>query len=342
MVASLGLRMTHTTSTAPTSLASRPVHRRSVLGALGALTCAAFAPRALGDAPPATEAAPGVAIPPRAPNPISLAQWSLHRRFGFGRPEERDPNPMDPMEFPRLAKEEFGLSRVEYVNQFYRGKVGEAGFAAALRKRCDDLGVSSLLIMCDGEGIAGAADESARVVFAENHRKWLEVARTLGCHSIRVNAIGEGDKDEQARRCADGLAKLVALAKPLGLSVIVENHGGLSSDGAWLAGVIRAVGDDACGTLPDFGNWRDGAGTLVDPVRNVGLVMPFAKGVSAKSYDFDEKGDETKLDYPAIMAKVHGSGYLGAVGIEYEGKRLAEHDGILATKALLERLGCRA
>ena len=316
--------------------------RRAAIGVLGAASGAVLAGPALGWQDATVPAPAPAAVAPRTPNPISLAQWSLHRRFGFGAPNERDANPRDPMDFPKIAREEFGLSRVEYVNQFYRGKVGESGFAAELRKRCDDLGVSSLLIMCDGEGIAGGADDAARAAFADNHRKWLDLAKALGCHSIRVNAIGEGDKDEQARRCADGLAKLVAIAKPLGLAVIVENHAGLSSDGAWLAGVIRSVGDDACGTLPDFGNWRDGSGTLVDPVRNVGLVMPFAKGVSAKSYDFDAKGDETKLDYPAIMAKVHGAGYTGAIGIEYEGKRLSEHDGILATKALLERLGCKA
>jgi len=275
-------------------------------------------------------------------NPISLAQWSLHRRFGFGRPEERPAVIADPMDFPRITKEEFGLSRVEYVNSFYRPRIGEKTLGTELRKRCDDLGVTSLLIMCDGEGICGSADEAARATFASNHAKWLELAKALGCHSIRVNAIGEGSKDEQAKRCADGLSKLVAAAKPFGLGVIVENHGGLSSDGAWLAGVIRSVNDPACGTLPDFGNWRDEKGVLQDPVRNVGLVMPFAKGVSAKSYGFDDAGNETTLDYPKIMEQVRAAKYAGAIGIEFEGKKMSEADGIRATKKLLERLGCVA
>ena len=125
--------------------------------------------------------------------------------------------------------------------------------------------------------------------------------------------------------------------------MIVENHGGLSSDGAWLVDVMKLVADrTSCGTLPDFGNWRDGSGKLIDPVRNVGLVAPYAKGMSAKSYDFDAKGNETLLDYPAILNVVAKSGYKGAIGIEYEGKRMSEHDGILATKAILERFGCRA
>lgn len=335
------------------------MHRRHALGLVGLASLAALAPQALGaqdDGAGQAGSKPGLKPGSQpgsqpdgrsggadaTPNPISLAQWSLHRRFGFGKSEERDPNPRDPMDFAKIAKEEFGLTRIEYVNSFYRPRIGEKSLAAEMRKRCDDLGVSSLLIMCDGEGLCGAADEKARAQFAANHEQWLALGRALGCHSIRVNAIGEGSKDEQAKRCADGLSKLVAVAKPFGLSVIVENHGGLSSDGAWLAGVIKSVGDSACGTLPDFGNWRDGGGVLQDPVRNVALVMPFAKAVSAKSYDFDGDGNDTLLDYPRLMAEVHKAGYTGSVGIEYEGKKLSEHDGILATKRLLERLGCRA
>ena len=132
------------------------------------------------------------------------------------------------------------------------------------------------------------------------------------------------------------------MALPYGLGVIVENHGGLSSDGAWVVGVMKAVNDPMCGTLPDFGNWRDGSGVLHDPVRNVGLVTPYAKGMSAKSYDFNAAGDETVLDYPKIMEQVHAAKYTGAIGIEYEGKRLGEAEGIVATKKLLERLGCVA
>jgi sugar phosphate isomerase/epimerase len=312
--------------------------RRHALGLIGLASLAACSVALAAD----DAVKPAQAAPATAKNPISLAQWSLHRRFGFGRPAERDPNPRDPMDFPKIAREEFGISRVEYVNQFYAGKAGKPELARELRTRCDDLGVKSLLIMCDGLGTCGAASDEDRAKFAANHDVWLELAAALGCHSIRVNAIGEGSKDEQAQRCADGLAKLVARAKPHALSVIVENHGGLSSDGAWLAGVIRAVGDSTCGTLPDFGNWRDEKGVLVDPVKNVSLVMPYAKAVSAKSYDFDAEGNDTLLDYPKLMAEVRRAGYTGSIGIEYEGKKMSEHDGILATKRLLERLGCEA
>jgi sugar phosphate isomerase/epimerase len=317
--------------------------RRDALGLLGIATFGGLVSGAIGRsasaAPPAKDAAaPAPARPARATNPISLAQWSLHRRFGLCKPEERPSVIADPMDFGRIARDEFGITRVELVNSFYRPKIDEKSFAETLRKRFDGDGVASLLIMCDGEGLCGAAEEGARRAFAANHVKWLELAKSLGCHSIRVNAIGEGTADEQGKRCADGLSKLVAAAKPYALNVIVENHGGLSSDGNWLVGVIKAVDDPACGTLPDFGNWRDGSGTLVDPVRNVGLVVPYAKGVSAKSYDFDKDGNETLLDYPKLIEVVKASGYAGAIGIEYEGKRLSEADGIRATKALLERL----
>ena len=309
------------------------MNRRDAMQIVGLASLAAFA------SPGAAIALPDDTV---TANPISLAQWSLHRRFGLCKPEERPAKVEDPMDFARFARTEFGISRLEYVNSFYRPRIGEPTLAAELKKRADDHGVTSLLIMCDGEGICGGAEEKARVQFAENHRKWLELAKALGCHSIRVNAIGEGSKDEQAARCADGLAKLVAVAKPFGLQVIVENHGGLSSDGAWLAGVIQKVGDPAVGTLPDFGNWRDEKGVLHDPVRNVGLVAPFAKGCSAKSYDFDAAGNETILDYPKLVAAMRAAKYAGAIGIEYEGKRMSEADGILATRKLLERLGCVA
>lgn len=275
-------------------------------------------------------------------NPISLAQWSLHRRFGLCKPEERPAKIDDPMDFAKISKSEFGISRLEYVNSFYRPRIGEKTLAAELKKRADDHGVTSLLIMCDGEGICGAADETARTDFAANHVKWIELAKALGCHSIRVNAIGEGSAEDQAKRCADGLSRLLGRAKPYGINVIVENHGGLSSDGAWVAGVIKSVNDPMCGTLPDFGNWRDDKGVLQDPVKNVGLVAPFAKGCSAKSYDFDAVGNETLLDYPKLVEQMRTAKYAGAIGIEYEGKKMSESDGIVATKKLLERLGCVA
>lgn len=260
---------------------------------------------------------------------ISLAQWSLNRALFGGK--------LDHLDFPKAAKEEFGIGAVEYVNQFWKKK-GDAEYTQELRKRCDDLGVKSLLIMCDGEGALGDADEAKRKQAVENHRKWLDAAATLGCHSIRVNAQSGGTYDEQRDRAADGLRRLCELADPMNLNVIVENHGGLSSNGAWLAAVIRQVGHKRAGTLPDFGNFRISDKEAYDRYKGTEELMPFAKGVSAKSYDFNEAGDETTIDYRKMLKIVLEAKYSGYIGIEYEGGRLGEAEGIRATKTLLERV----
>ena len=254
---------------------------------------------------------------------ISLAQWSLHRAF-FSKK-------LDPLEFAVIAKKDYGIDAVEYVNQFYKGKAKDKKFAAELKKRADDNGVKSVLIMCDGEGALGDADAKKRHQAVENHYKWVELAKFLGCHSIRVNAHSQGTREEQMDRAADGLRKLSEFGGKHEINVIVENHGGLSSDGKWLAGVMRKVDNSHCGTLPDFGNF----GTF-DRYKGVKLMMPFAKGVSAKSHDFDDKGNETHTDYRRMMKIVLEAGYHGRVGIEYEGGKLSEPDGIRATKKLLE------
>jgi L-ribulose-5-phosphate 3-epimerase len=261
---------------------------------------------------------------------ISLAQWSLHRAF-FGKKA-------DPLDFARIAKEDYGIDAIEYVNQFYKGKTGDKDYLAQLKKRADDLGVRSVLIMCDGEGALGDPDEAKRKQAVDNHRKWLDWAKFLGCHSIRVNAHSTGSYEEQMERAADGLRRLTEIAAPLGLNVIVENHGGLSSNGEWLVGVMKKVNNPRCGTLPDFGNFRLGMGKEYDRYKGVAEMMPYAKGVSAKSHDFDAEGNETHTDYRRMMKIVLDAGYHGYVGIEYEGSKLSEPDGIRATKKLLEKV----
>ena len=262
---------------------------------------------------------------------ISLAEWSLHRTL-FGKK-------LDHLDFAKTAKADFGIDAVEYVNQFFKDKATDASYLAEMKKRAGDLGVRSLLIMCDGEGNLGDADERRRKQAVENHHKWADAAKTLGCHSIRVNAASDGSWDEQVGRAADGLRQLSEYAATLGLNVIVENHGGLSSNGAWLAAVMKAVGLPNCGTLPDFGNFQVKRGEWYDRYRGVDELMPFAKGVSAKSHDFDARGNETQTDYGRMMDLViNKHGYRGHVGIEYEGGKLPEHEGIRATKKLLERV----
>jgi sugar phosphate isomerase/epimerase len=201
-----------------------------------------------------------------------------------------------------------------------------------LKKVADDEGVVSVLIMCDGEGALGDADEKKRATAVDNHKRWVEWAKFLGCHSIRVNAQSSGKPEEQLDRAADGLGKLTDFGDTMGIGVIVENHGGLSSNGEWLANVMKKVNKKGCGTLPDFGNFGG-----YDRYKGVDELMPFAKGVSAKSHDFDDKGNETKTDYRKMMdivVKKHK--YSGFVGVEYEGGKLSEPDGIKATKKLLE------
>jgi len=193
--------------------------------------------------------------------------------------------------------------------------------------------VKSLLIMIDGEGNLGDPDEAKRKLAVENHYRWVEAAKFLGCHSIRVNAASKGEYEEQLKLAADGLRRLSEFGAKHGLNVIVENHGGLSSNGKWLASVIKTVDLPNCGTLPDFGNF--GAYDRYEGVRE---TMPFAKGVSAKSHDFDDEGNETKTDYFKMMKIVLDAGYKGYVGIEYEGSKLDEPAGIRATKKLLERV----
>ncbi len=270
----------------------------------------------------------GLAHPQEAKKPLfrmSLAEWSLHRTLFSGK--------LNHLDFAKVARAEFHLDAVEYVNQFFKDKAGDAAYLAEMRKRADDLGVRSLLIMIDGEGQLGDPDESQRRQAVENHHRWLEAAKALGCHSIRVNAHSRGSFEEQQKLVADGLRRLCELAAPLGLNVIVENHGGLSSNGKWLAGVIRMVDLPNCGTLPDFGNFGD-----YDRYLGVQELMPFAKGVSAKSHDFDEQGNEVHTDYFRMMKIVLDAGYRGYVGIEYEGSKLDEYAGIRATKALLLRV----
>jgi sugar phosphate isomerase/epimerase len=263
---------------------------------------------------------------------ISLAEWSLHRALRAGK--------LTNLDFPKVAKQEFGLDAVEYVNQFFKDQARDDAYLNQLKSVCDGEGVRSLLIMCDGEGQLGDPDEGKRRQAVENHHKWVQAAKRLGCHSIRVNAAtgGQGSFEEQQKRAADGLRALSEYAAPLGVNVIVENHGGLSSNGAWLAGVMKQVALPNCGTLPDFGNFRVAPGEDYDLYQGIRELMPFARGVSAKSYDFDEAGNETKVDYTRILKIVLEAGYHGYVGIEYEGSRLDEYEGVRATKRLLERV----
>ena len=256
---------------------------------------------------------------------ISLAEWSLHKTLFAGK--------LDNLDFPKAAKQQFGIDAVEYVNQFFKDKAKDSDYLAELTKRAADEGVTNVLVMCDGLGNLGDPDSAARAKAIENHFPWVEAAKRLGCHSIRVNASSAGSFQEQQKLAADGLGRLADYASQMQMNVIVENHGGLSSNGAWLAGVMQLVAKPNCGTLPDFGTFHD-----YDRYRGVEELMPFAKGVSAKSHEFDDAGNEVRTDYERMLRLVVGAGYHGYVGIEYEGTALPEAEGILATKKLLDRI----
>jgi L-ribulose-5-phosphate 3-epimerase len=314
--------------------------------ALAAASCDSGAP----PAPPAAPAEPLFRI--------SLAQWSLHKSTFGGDPGElfgwdefarllhSDDYPrllagsVDPLDFPLMARRDFGIEAVEYVNTFYFNRAEDRDYLGELKRRADGEGVRSLLIMCDAEGELGDPDPEARRIAAERHFKWVEAARFLGCHAIRVNAASDPSlpPDEQQRLAADGLRQLCEFADSRDISVLVENHGGLSSNARWLAGVMDLVDHPRVGTLPDFGNFHLGGGEWYDRYQGVAELMPYARAVSAKSNEFDAEGNETSTDFRRMMRIVLDAGFRGYVGIEYEGTRLEEPDGIRATKALLERV----
>lgn len=276
-----------------------------------------------------TAAAPAQAAAGTAPlYSISLAEWSLHRTLRSGE--------LDNLGFPAFAKKQFGIEAIEYVNGFFKDKATDFEYLAELRKRCEDVGVRSLLIMIDGEGQLADQDDAKRRKAIENHFRWLAAAKFLGCHSIRVNAGGGGSREEQMSRAADSLHRLGDMGDQYGINVIVENHGGLSSNGEWLAGVMKMADHARVGTLPDFGNFHIGGGEWYDRYKGVEELMPFAKAVSAKSHEFDDAGNEVKTDYRKMMRIVLAAGYRGYVGIEWEGGGMNEVQGIAATKALLE------
>ncbi len=261
---------------------------------------------------------------------ISLAEWSFHRMLQAGK--------MDHLDFANAAKEKCGIDAIEMVNSFFKDKAEDTKYLDDLKKRAGDLGVKTLLIMIDGEGDLGDPDDEKRSEAVTNHHRWVTAAKHLGCHSIRVNAASSGEYDRQLELAADGLSRLSDFGAEHGLNVIVENHGGLSSNGNWLSSVIKKVDKPNCGTLPDFGNFNLEDGKTYDRYLGIEEMMPFAKAVSAKSHEFDDQGNETATDYLKMMRIVLAAGYAGYVGIEYEGEKLDEFAGIAATKKLLERV----
>lgn len=269
------------------------------------------------------------------PFKISLAEWSLHRTLFAGE--------LDNLDFARVSREEFDIDAIEYVNTFFKDKAKDTSYLDELNKRADDYGVYQNLIMIDGEGFMASLDDRERAEAIENHIKWIEAAKYLGCRTIRVNAYGEGSMEDVKQAAIDGLGRLAEIAKPYDINILVENHGGYSSNGAWLADVMRQIDMENCGTLPDFGNFciewgDDGCKEEYDRYQGVREMMPYAKAVSAKTNDFNEDGDEIHTDYYKMMDIVLEAGYNDYVGVEYEGTEDDEFTGIRKSKALLEKI----
>ncbi len=272
---------------------------------------------------------------------ISLAEWSFHRALYSGKLKNLD--------FPAKAKNEYGIQAVEFVNAFFKDKVSDKSYLGELKHRCDDLGIASILIMIDDEGELGSKDNPARLQAVENHKRWMEAAATLGCKWIRVNATtpvdkAGGTKEEIAKAIVSSLRQLATFGVDFGVGVIVENHGGLSSDCKWLTSVLEEVGMNECGALPDFGNfclrresaaWDSPCLEWYDRYQGVAELMPYAKDVSAKSIEFDENGNCVETDYPRMLEIVRKSGYRGFVGIEFEGQTISEEEGVRNTLNLL-------
>mgnify|MGYP001191736681 CR=1 FL=1 len=256
---------------------------------------------------------------------ISLAEWSLNRTLRKVT--------ITNLDFPKIAKETYGLDAVEYVSTFFRQYAEDTEYLTKLKNECDKYGVKSLLIMVDGEGNLADTSLTARNKAIENHYKWVKAAKFLGCHSIRVNAGGRGTMGQMQDAAIDGLGRLTDYAADYGINVIVENHGGNSSIGKWLAEIMKCINKPNCGTLPDLGNFYE-----YDRYRGVTELMPFAKGVSAKTHDFDENGNETQIDYDRMMKIISDSGFKGYIDVEYEGNKLSEDEGIKATIALLKKV----
>ena len=278
---------------------------------------------------------------------ISLAQWSIHNQIQSGS--------IDPMDFASIAKD-LGYTGLEYVSNLYVGDEvnypmkaqGLDSILKELKRRSDDLGMTNVLIMIDDQGDLSIDDQLQTTQAVENHKKWVDAAAYLGCYAIRVNLFGSDDPDAWVANSVRSLKALSTYAAEKNISILVENHGGLSSDAKLLARVMDEVGMDNCGVLVDFGNfcvrrengerWDGPCVKEYDRYRGIEELMPYAHGVSAKSYAFDAEGNETSMDFPRILNIVRDSGFSGFIGVEFEGPDADPRPGMAATKTLIEQV----
>lgn len=276
----------------------------------------------------------------RANPKISLAQWSMNRAIKDGSIKAQD--------FAAITKREYGIEAIEFVNSFYRDHKEDVAYWADMLKRSENEGVSNLLIMVDAEGDLGELNKRKRGKAVENHYGWVDIAAKMKCHSIRVNAFGTGAREDVKMALIDGMGQLAEYGAKAKVNILIENHGLYSSEADFVVDMIKQVNNPFMGTLPDFGNWctsekwggthDDSCANVYDMQKGVKEFMPYAKGVSAKTYDFDVEGNQPRLDYKALLKIVKDTGYDGYIGVEYEGNSLSEPEGIKASKKLIEQV----
>jgi len=286
---------------------------------------------------------------------MAISQFSLASQFWTKK--------LDTLDFPAKCKNEFGIEGLDYCSMFFADKAKDQKYLADLKKRANDVGAYNLRIMVDGEGVLGELDSAARTKAIENHYKWMDAAAALGCPMIRVNVEGDGKPEEVSKASVDSLNRLIEYGRKQNIDVIVENHVGISCNAAWLAGVMKQVNSPHCGTLADFGNFcvnrtKPEAQTIdaymktkcleeYDRYKGIAELMPYAKGIHAKTHVFDANGNDTETDFVRMFKIIKDSGFTGWCSVEYEGgvmrmykkddKYLDDDQGVIATKKLVEK-----
>ena len=244
-------------------------------------------------------------------NDISLAQWSLVDEVMKGEWKTLD--------FPRIAREDFGINGIEFVNTLF--EVPIASYLNRLKRNAEEYGVKMVLIMVDAEGETCTPSKEERKQTVINHRKWIDIAQYLGCHAIRTNCIGvkDIDKEEALKWSAETYNMMLEHSIPANISILIENHGGVSNDADWLVSLMKEVNSKYFGVLPD---WRQ-PGSEFDNVGFLEKTLPYAGGMSFRNQPSDE--------LTAKMIKMtYDSGFRGWYGIESSGR-----ENIIKSKELL-------
>ena len=276
----------------------------------------------------------------------------------------------DLLGFPDLVKNTYGINGAEYWSIPFMGRENDKDFLNDLKRRSDDIGVDNLIILVDdidiktmqsGPSLA-SSNKNDRDTAIDYHKKWVDVAKNIGCHSIRINLRSEEENDQKIlENSSESISKLIEFSKQDNISIVIENHGGITGDADWLVSLMKNVDSKHLGTLPDFGTYNfcikrgnlnfqslsENCEDQYDKYLGVKKLMPYAKGVSAKSHEFDKDGEELSTNYSRMIKIISESNYKGYITIEYEGAMkgmfggegtyLNPHEGILATKKLINK-----